>query len=101
MNFRIGSRSVASTACCRRKSIRQDKKYLPTAPGLAREHGVHPITVSQGTLASRSQRGRSKRERQRDRGTEREKRVPESEGSVFNSTPYNSTYPFTASEDCL
>ena len=44
----------------------RDKKYLPTAPGLAREHGVHPITVSQGTggqpwpaVASRGERALS------------------------------------------
>lgn len=46
----------------------RDKKYLPTARGLAREHGVHPITVSQGTggqrwPAAESALSRSTRER--------------------------------------
>lgn len=92
MNFCVVPRSrgnrCAFVARCRRKSIRQEKKYLPTAPGLAQEHGVHPITVSRGTIQSGGQRqpGRP--------GLVRP-------GSVFNSTPYNSTYPFTASEDCL
>ena len=77
----------------------RDKKYLPTARGLAREHGVYPITVSQGTsggqrwpaVASRGERALSR--------STRERWHPEL--SVFNSTPYNSAYPFTASRECL
>lgn len=66
---------------------------------------MHPITVSQGTDPSHpvreTERGREEgREREREKGggiVARGRR----QSSVFNSTPYNSTYPFTASEDCL
>ena len=70
---------------------------------------MHPITVSQGTDPSHPVREtEGEREGGRQRGKEREREEGGSwpgrgrrQSSVFNSTPYNSTYPFTASEDCL